>query len=227
MTIVALVSGGVDSFIMHKYLMENSKNEDIIPLFVYYNGRYNDKEYEAVHRLFSGAVITDRTLNLGDKEFGDKAFIQNRNAYFALVASHYGDKIAMGGLKDDNVGDKTPFAFLKMTELLNTINSPKVFSVFSPFWNKEKIDALEWYLNRGYDRDILQDTLSCYSDDPDIRFCGECPACFRKYCAFKWFGIPIGEFTNLGLVTTYFEEWKNKKGKRAESIRFVAKELLK
>ena len=143
--VVLLVSGGLDSTIAYKYLLHFDK--EVLPLFINYKGRYTNKEWAACRYLYGKELHVDDSLNFEKFEIGEKGFIKNRNAHFALIASNYGEKICMAGLKDDNVGDKSPEAFIKMENLLNTINPEMngTYSVFSPFWNKEKADIIEYF----------------------------------------------------------------------------------
>ncbi len=200
--IVLLVSGGLDSFIAWKYL--NHVDCTVLPLFINYHGKYTDKELSVCEELYGEELIIDEdTLNFSDKEYGEKAFIKNRNIYLALVASNYGYNICMAGLKDDNVGDKSPEAFTSITNLLNTVNSTDKFTynVMSPFWNKEKSEIVEWYVNSGFPEGLLLRTTSCYH--PHKHYCGECPSCFRKYCALISNGINIPPFRNKKLAKEY------------------------
>lgn len=219
---IILVSGGLDSYIGYHYLKKLRKN--VTPLFIDYRGSYTSKEKNVCRILFKDLII-DNSLNLHDLEKGEKAFIKNRNAYFALVASQYDTYIAMGGLKDDNVGDKSPLAFIKMAELLNTINE-KTHYVFSPFWRKTKTDIIEWYLQNGYSINDLLQTTSCY--DSILHFCGKCPSCFRKWCAFNSLGLSnhLPKFINKHLVRQYISEIKNYDPVRQDSIVKAAKIIL-
>jgi 7-cyano-7-deazaguanine synthase in queuosine biosynthesis len=220
---VLLFSGGVDSFIAYHYL--EIEGIDVFPLYINYDGRYCKKEYAAVKSLISGVSIDWSTLRLSHLEKGSKAFIKNRNAYLALVASNYAKNIAIAGMGDDNVGDKTPEAFKAMETLLTTINPGETYKVYSPFFRREKIDILEWYLENIGDVDSLLKTVSCYS--PNETFCGICPACFRKFCAFSYVDIHVPEFRNKALVKRYLADVDDGKysNKRAASIRIAARRL--
>lgn len=222
--IVVLVSGGVDSFIAYHFVKKMMLDiESITPLFIDYGGRYTNKERTHVLSLFPDLVIDNSTLFLRDHEIGEKAFIQNRNIYLALIASRYGDGICMAGLKDDRVGDKSPGAFAAMSTVLTECNDNH-YLVFSPFFGMEKVEVIEWYLNEGLPEKDLHKTISCYADD-DAHFCGECPACYRKFCAFTYHDLYIPEFTNLELATKYLAEYKDKDSKRALSVLKASKKL--
>jgi len=199
--IVLLVSGGLDSFVAYHYLKKDGY--EVLPLHINYNGKYSLKEHIIVLNMFPGILI-DHSLNFYDQEVGEKAFLKNRNAFFTLVASKYGNRICMAGLKDDNVGDKSPEAFIQMENLLTEING-EIYSVFSPFWRMEKEDVIRWYIEEDLPISELIKTTSCYH--PKEFFCGKCPSCFRKYCAFVSNGIDsyIPVFLNHELAERYME----------------------
>lgn len=221
---ILLVSGGLDSYIACRYLEEVGEACIIEPLFINYSGKYTTKELEVCKQLY-GKLTIDCTLNFIDKEIGEKAFIKNRNAYFALIASNYGNEIVMGGLKDDKVGDKSPAAFLAMENLLNTNNSDSRYSVFSPFWRKTKSDIIKWYINSGFAIDDLLQTTSCYH--PTEHFCGKCPSCFRKWCAFSDNGIShhLPTFNNNEMVKKYLDNIESYDIERQRSIKDAAEKL--
>ena len=221
---ILLVSGGLDSYIACRYLEESDTGYAIQPLYIDYRGKYTKKEKAVCERLYPKLLVDD-TFNFNGVESGKKAFIKNRNAYFALIASNYGTTIVMGGLKDDKVGDKSPEAFIAMENLLNTINPHEVFTVFSPFWKKTKSEIIKWYINSGYEINDLLQTTSCYH--PTEHFCGKCPSCFRKWCAFSDNNIAhyLPMFKNKELVETYLNNIKSYDLQRQQSIKDAAKKM--
>lgn len=221
MKTVLLVSGGLDSFIAYHYLIDDGY--EVVPVHINYNGSYSSKELNIVQRLFPNVII-DNSINLAGQEFGEKAFLKNRNAYFALIGSTYSTSICMAGLKDDNVGDKSPEAFIKMENLLTEIN-PETYSVFSPFWRMEKEEVLSWYIQQKLSVSDLMKTTSCYH--PTLDYCGVCPSCFRKYCAFVSCGIDyaIPLFTNHNLALQYLVNLSKYSDSRQKSICRACDEL--
>lgn len=203
--IALLVSGGLDSYIAYHYLREIHARL-VRPIFIQYSGKYSKKEQKVCEEIFDGLKIVN-TLNFSGEETGEKAFIKNRNAYFALIGSNFSNEICMAGLKDDNVGDKSKNAFLHMSNLLNEINTDGLdYRVFSPFWEMEKAEIIEWYIGKKYSIEDLLTTTSCYH--PTKHFCGECPSCFRKFCAFAYNGIAhvLPRFTNKKMADEYNEK---------------------
>jgi 7-cyano-7-deazaguanine synthase in queuosine biosynthesis len=207
-----LFSGGMDSFIAYKFIRYYMHhNDSLMVLYIDYGGMYCKKEMDVIHKLIP-EVIVDGSLYLGDQEGRDGlAFIPYRNLSFALLAMKYDpDEIIMAGMEDDNCIDKTPTAFEDFSRILSTYGKGKQVIVSSPFWNKSKVRAIKWYLETigksGRALDLLLKTTSCY--DPQKHYCGECRACFRKWCALWGNGIRIS-FYNRGLIQDYFERAKD------------------
>ncbi len=221
MKTVLLVSGGLDSFIAYHYLIDGGYT--VLPLHVNYKGKYSNKELKVVRRLFPDLII-DNSLDFTGQEYGEKAFLKNRNAYFALLGSKYSNSICMAGLKDDNVGDKSPEAFIQMEKLLTEING-EVYAVFSPFWRMEKEEIIKWYINQKLSLSDLIKTTSCYH--PTFDYCGECPSCFRKYCALLSNNIEyiIPPFINFDLAKKYKDNLDKYSIKRQSSILHACESL--
>ena len=184
--IILCYSGGLDSTIA-RYVLKPD-------LAVYYNLNtlYSKKEIANIEKMQD--VFISNRLNLSEFEIGEKAYIPFRNLYLAMLSyseavKRFPDadlyRINLVGVKGDNVPDKNPEAFKKMTDLLNFINKkelPRVV-VESPFWNFTKGKLVEMYKNDIDFRSIV----SCYSKEEGR--CGECPACFRFWVALESNGI--------------------------------------
>lgn len=221
METVLLVSGGLDSYIAYHYLIDDGY--DVLPVHINYKGKYSYKEQKVAMKLFPNLIV-DNSLDFQGQEVGEKAFLKNRNAYFALVGSKYSNTICMAGLKDDNVGDKSPAAFIQMEKLLTIINK-KVHSVFSPFWRMEKEEIVKWYIDQKLPLSDLMKTTSCYH--PVLTYCSACPSCFRKYCAFISnkidYAVPV--FTNRALAREYKADLDKYSKNRQSSILYACKTL--
>lgn len=218
---ILLVSGGLDSFIASKYLEKHNNYPK--HLYIDYRGKYTTKELAVCQDLYQNLQV-DSSLDFRGMERGTKSFIKNRNAHFALVGSNYDKIIVMAGLLDDNVGDKSQEAFKKMGDLLSEINTGE-YQVISPFWRKTKSDIIKWYLDNDFPITDLLDTTSCY--DPTELFCGKCPSCFRKWCAFNDNDISshLPDFKNLPLVKKYTLTLSRYTKERQESILKAAADL--
>jgi len=196
---ILLFSGGVDSFIAYHYLHQ--------PQTLYFNvqSRYSKKELSVVQSLIPSSII-DNSLNFSDKEFGENAYIPFRNLLLAAQAVKYADTIYIAGIKDDMVSDKNEQVFLKMSILLSELEGHAI-QILSPFWNMTKNNIISWFLkNIGTEIELLK-TISCYSSD-DTLYCGACPACFRKWCAFRSNGIDL-PFYSEELLNRYYSKALN------------------
>jgi 7-cyano-7-deazaguanine synthase in queuosine biosynthesis len=223
-TVALLFSGGMDSFIAYHYL--TVKNIKVIPIYVHYGGKYCDKELRVAKKLIPETKIIENQFNLGSLESGEKAFLPNRNVYLISRATEFADTVIFAGLKDDNVGDKTPAFSDAMSKMLSLSMNRKI-TVDSPFWFLEKIDIIEWFLeNIGKSHGIrtsqrlLKQTTSCYHIWKE--HCGECPSCFRKACALYFNGIKV-PFHNEDLVLEYYKNRIKYTKKRQEAIVKFAK----
>jgi len=201
---VICFSGGIDSLIAWHYLNFPK------PIYIKINHKYQEKEIKSIKTLES--LIPKLKVefiegpDLSQFEVGDKAYISQRNLHLALMASHYGNKIYINGIKGDNVEDKNKQAFKTMSFAMNSIKkeSEPTISIDSPFWNMTKTDIIKWY-RKNYDelyvRSTLKMSVSCY-DSTILGSCGRCPSCFRKWIAIENAGID---------ARTYFEsditEW--------------------
>jgi 7-cyano-7-deazaguanine synthase in queuosine biosynthesis len=171
------------------------------PQTVYFDvkSRYSAKEIEVVKELIPTTII-DNSLDLHDREQGEKAYIPFRNLLFALQAAKYSNKIIIAGLADDKVSDKNEFAFHSFSIIMSTLERRDI-SVVSPFWTMTKEDVVKWYENTvGGDK--LLKTISCYDPGPE-RYCGKCPACFRKWVALRSVGYVL-DFYNFKLMKKYY-----------------------
>lgn len=198
---ILLFSGGVDSFVAYYYLNQPQT------VFFKTNHRYQPMEIQSVKSLIPSTII-DNSINFSTREVGPKAYIPFRNLHYACLASKYADIIYIAGNRDDKISDKTPEIFEEFSDLLSRLDGRKI-SVMSPFWELSKPELVEWYLNYSIDDDYetrvqnLLGTASCYASDLRTKFCGECPACFRKWVAFWLNGIKL-RFNNEKVLKEYW-----------------------
>lgn len=204
--IAVLVSGGLDSFVMYHYIKKHKvygEKAIIDPVFINYHGRYTEKELGVVSSLFGESLkVFDKCFALGTIEQEKSAYIPNRNLYMLAFAAGIGyDTIALGGLFDDNVGDKC-VAFYNATAECLSVSLNRKISVIAPFSGMTKSEVVSWYLeNFANWKDIL-DTTSCYH--PHKWACKQCPSCFRRNVAFFDNKIRI-PFVNIKLADEYYE----------------------
>jgi len=204
---VLCFSGGVDSLIAWHYL------DFPQPIYIKLWHRYQNKEMKCISKLEKYIsklkVKYINGINLGKFEVGDKAYIPQRNFHLALVASHYGNKIYIVGIKGDKVEDKTPEAFKTMSYAMNFIQKPEEpkIDIDSPFWGMTKTEIIKWFVDKykpAYAKKVLKTSVSCYDSTTDGS-CGRCFACARKWIAleaagiksYTWFERDIRQFKGL------------------------------
>ena len=188
---VICFSGGIDSLIAWHYLDKPK------PIYIRMWHRYQNKEMYCIRKLEEKIpkLKVERVdgVNLGKYETGSKAYISQRNFHLALIASHYGNKIYIVGIKGDKVEDKTHEAFKTMAYAMNFIKKPTEleFKIESPFWQMTKTDIIKWFIDSypmSYVIDVLKTSVSCY-DANTMGSCGACPSCFRKWIALEAAGL--------------------------------------
>lgn len=217
-TNVLLFSGGVDSYVAYYYLQKQMGLSNIVPVYFDLGAPYNAREMRYVKKLLPETVI-DKSINIGNMQRGENAFIPYRNLILACLASKYGGKIWIAGLKDDCVEDKNPMAFNCMNDCMNFITKPEDFvKLDSPFWNMTKSEVVAWWNNNIGSKTIM-DTISCYDQFDRTNYCGRCPSCFRRFVALKTNGWNI-DFYNQKLFDEYMERAGKRKydQKRCEDI---------
>lgn len=197
---ILLFSGGIDSFVAYHYLGK--------PQTIYFDlrTRYAEKEKMVIKKLIPWTVI-DNSLNLRDREYGDKAYVPFRNLLLACQAVKYSDTIVIAGVADDQVSDKSKEVFQKFSILLSELENRSI-TVCSPFWDLTKEKVVKWYIENVGD-DLLLETVSCYSAGNET-YCGTCPSCFRKWCALRANGYDL-KFYNKDLMSQYYQDALNNK----------------
>lgn len=220
--IVLLMSGGIDSLIAWYYL--DKPRAIYIPLCT----PYSNKEQAALVKLKSmcdglaDKLTITQDINIGQFQYGEKAFIRHRNLILAAIASNYGDNIVIAGTEDDCVEDKSEIAFNKMTECLRAISPPgDLPSVTSPFWHMSKSDIIYWAMNNVHNSEnIMRASVSCY--DSKVNQCGLCPSCLRKAVAFTVNGLKIDFFENDVRTSPLISQYKQSLSSTRYTARRVA-----
>ena len=198
---VLLFSGGIDSYVAYHWLQK--------PRTVYFDlgSRYSAREITVIQDLIPETII-DRSLSVGNREIGEKAYIPFRNLMLACLAEKYGQDIYIIGIEDDVVSDKNESIFSEFSNLLSKLEG-KTVNVSSPFWAFSKVEIISWYLQQGLPKETLYETISCYSADEKSNYCGACPSCFRKWVAFVLSDLPL-PFHNVPLAIEYYQAAKNR-----------------
>lgn len=192
---ILLFSGGIDSYVAWYYLDR--------PKTVYFdlNTPYTRKEINVIRKLIPSTII-EKVIDFSSRQEGDHAYVPYRNLHLALLANKYSDTIVIAGLKDDKVNDKNERVFRQFSYLMSDMMERKIV-VMSPFWGMTKEQVVSWFFNvyGGPKEDLLQ-TISCYTPTSS-NYCGECPACFRKFIALRANGIDDLRFHNMKLMLDY------------------------
>jgi len=190
MSIVTLVSGGIDSTLMS--LMAHEECIVINPLFVDYGQLSSNREWNACEQLheryglplvkrmdvsgFGRIVpsgITDPTMRINED-----AFLPGRNLLLLLCGAAYAysvqaDGVAIGLLNpEDCLFPDQTLDFLRKTEDMIETAMKKRITVLAPLIEFTKADILSLATARG-----LQDTYSCHAGGNEP--CGKCVACIE------------------------------------------------
>lgn len=188
MSIVTLVSGGLDSTLMS--LIAHEEGIVISPLFVDYGQLGAAREWAACRLLYdrhdlpkvtrmdicgfgkvvpSGITSTEMRIN-------EDAFLPGRNLLLLLCGAAYAhgvqaDGVAIGLLnpKDHLFPDQTREFISKSEDMIETTMGRRI-AVLTPLIEFTKADVLAMVEARG-----IRDTYSCHSGG-DIA-CGKCVAC--------------------------------------------------
>ena len=188
MSIVTLVSGGLDSSLVAKLAKEEGMR--IFPLFVDYGQRAKEKEFTACKRMMSelglpmpnvadlagyGSLIrsglTDSNLDIVED-----AFTPGRNMLFILVAAAYAfqknaDAISIGLLHESTAlfPDQSS-KFLRQAEEMISLCMGRKIKVLAPLAEFTKNDVIELANRKG-----IRNTYSCHLGSETA--CGKCIAC--------------------------------------------------
>lgn len=188
MSIVTLVSGGLDSSLMAVLAKENGQEQ--YPLFIDYGQLAAEKEWEAcqrIHKTFSlpdpvrvnisgyGKIIPSGITNV-NLDIKKEAFLPGRNLIFLIIGAGYAVKknasaVCMGLLNEDThlFPDQTD-EFLDSAEKVMELTVGKKIRIIAPLREFFKDDVIRLSKLKG-----IHGTYSCHSgkDEP----CGKCISC--------------------------------------------------
>ncbi len=190
MSVVSLVSGGIDSLVMYKILKDQEMEQ--LPLFIDYGQLSRQKEWLACQEVFGEAGfgmphrielvgygksirsgITDR-----DKDVYKEAFLPGRNLMFLVVGASYAyhndaDGVAIGLLSEDThlFPDQTEEFIVNANFAINSALGEHLM-ILTPLMGLSKRDVI-----RLSDKNKLpiRLTYSCHAGN-DV-YCGECISC--------------------------------------------------
>ncbi len=191
MSMVTLVSGGLDSTLMS--ILAKEEGVTLFPLFVDYGQLCGELEWEAcvyVHKRFEMPLptrmdlagfgktipsgITNKALRVNED-----AFLPGRNLLFLLAGSSYAysknsNAVAIGLLSQDThiFPDQTK-EFIEKANRAITLALGRDIRIIAPLMEMNKHDVLAMAKKKG-----IEGTYSCHAGT--LPTCGSCIAC-RQY----------------------------------------------
>jgi len=193
-----LISGGLDSYTLLMYMMQNYKGsvlsfgEEYELVHFSYGAPYEQKELKVVKDLVSNIpFLRLRIISISDWVnylTQDNYILPSRNlTFFSMLTgiNPYADSchIYIAGVQDENhkfMLDKNSEVFEKMSKLLTEV-SGKAVVINAPFFDKKwsKLDAIQNVFFETSNLCYLFDTTSCYH--PTSLKCGECFVCAKRW----------------------------------------------
>jgi len=196
MSIVTLVSGGLDSTLM-AVLVKEEKIEQF-PLFIDYGQICKEQELKAcniVHKNLGlpepviidvsgfGALISSGLTDPA-KRVNEDAFLPGRNLLFLLAGSAYAyqtnsNAVAIALLSEKNCifPDQTNIFINRAQEIIDLALGRDI-KIIAPLMQLSKAEVLRLAAKKG-----ISDTYSCHSGTEEP--CGKCISCVERYEAMK------------------------------------------
>lgn len=196
MSIVTLVSGGLDSTLMS--LLINEEKVQQYPLFIDYGQLCEKREWSTclnMHKKYKiprpkkmnisgfGKVVSSG-LTTSKKRLNEDAFLPGRNLLFLIVASAYAietqsNAVAIGLLDDKYhlFPDQTQKFIIETKKIINIALGHKI-DILAPLIRFSKIDII-----RIAKKKKIKGTYSCHSGNK--KPCGVCVSCSEKKKAVR------------------------------------------
>lgn len=196
MSIVTLVSGGMDSSLMA--LLAKKDNITQYPLFIDYGQIGRDSEYKACKAVHADHGLPDpvsmnlsgfgMTIHCGltdsSKNIFADAFLPGRNMLFVLAGSAYAYQVGANGVAIGLLNDATHLfpdqttEFINQAEIIISTCMGRSIKVIAPLMSLYKADVIRMAKNYK-----LAGTYSCHSglESP----CGICISCREIISAEK------------------------------------------
>lgn len=190
LSVVALVSGGIDSLVMCKII--EKQGYQVLPIFIDYGQLAAKKEWETCQKLFQECEFPDvkkidvngygkfisSGLTDSEKNLTDDAFLPGRNMLFLLIASAYAhntknDTISIGLLSEEShlFPDQTEEFIVNANFALNSAMGDD-FKIITPLINFSKNDVVKLAIRYKLP---IEKTYSCHLGND--KYCGKCVAC--------------------------------------------------
>lgn len=208
-TVVALLSGGLDSTTMVYWL--KNRGYDVKPLYVDYGSKHKAKELEAAQitckklglslfqlkfdlTTFSNSALTDKTKDVPDtlSEAADTV-VPFRNMLLTTLGAIYADScntnlIAISPTKEDfevyRDCRRVFFTQMESTLKMGSKTGGSGYEILTPFIDKVKGDVIKMGVTLKVP---FEDTYTCYKGG--TKPCGTCPSCLVRAKGFTDAGI--------------------------------------
>jgi 7-cyano-7-deazaguanine synthase len=188
MSLITLVSGGLDSTLMS--VLAKEEGITLLPLFIDYRQICNEREWEAcvyVHARLGLPVpvrmdlsgfgqLVPSGLTNRDMRINEDAFLPGRNLLFLLAGCAYAyskssNAVAIGLLSEEThlFPDQTK-EFIEKTQAVISLAIGREIKIIAPLMNFNKHDVLALARKKG-----IEGTYSCHAGT--LPTCGLCIAC--------------------------------------------------
>ena len=221
-----LFSGGMDSVMAWRLLGEPRL------LYIPIGHAYEEAELRQIQHLkhlcyppeglpaMHVVVEPKERLLLADVENVENKHVDLRNLMLGGVAVLSSDVIYLAAISGESSRDKAGH-FMRLTSRAFSFSEGRRIRFTAPFRSLTKTELVALYLRhfRSYaDRKLLLASRSCYSNEVDgieVKGCGRCMACFRRWVAMSNNGIEEKLAANpwewdefrAGNVTTFLNEY--------------------
>ena len=214
-SIVLLFSGGLDSFIAYYMLKEKHPNKRIYCLHVNLHVPYSDKELKAVKELSFKARMNVLFMDCDLRKWITDEWgytIPCRNLLLTAIGTYFSNDVYLISQKGEtSIADRTPEFFKQASAEFSDFYGERIN--VGMVINKTKQDMVSWYIKRGYNPELLKETVSCFERTESKNHCGKCPSCLRKAVALAYNNIDISDMfendvTQSELIPKYIEKMK-------------------
>lgn len=202
--IALLLSGGIDSALLLKWLVEHEFS--VYPIYVHSGFVWEPREQKAAKEVAAMMDVSDRLVSLsapmqdvlkdhwsisgadvpGANSPDEAVYIPGRNLTLLQKTSlwchqHGIQNLAIGTLAANPFGDATRLFLISWQRLFAMATGSPV-EISQPFGNCTKAEIL-----RRADQELLRQTFSCLSPQQELH-CGRCNKCAERSRAFREVG---------------------------------------
>lgn len=208
------VSGGLESTVLYFRAVRAGRKPKAF--YVLYGHPYARKEQAAlIHLGINPQQIKIERLSSMPATMYWKHIIPARNFIIlsAVAEEILGGEIWFGvsnGEMPVGGGDKSETFFNMVNHHFNRLPFPVKVEI--PLQTETKVDLVRWWLRAGISKELLAETVSCFSDSKE-KHCGACQSCLRKYIAFAANGLELKTDVDVRVgCAQYIEKYKRVMG---------------